>query len=880
MTIVAEEPDVEAQCPRIEELPEEEDDGIWVESFPSNKNAGGIFGEAQTSFQSIRDDQVLRGAEIWGLFRDEDEWELAKWLIKNVGHNQAEEFLKLQAIHGRVKPSFQNKTKLYDAVDSLPGGISWLREEIKLTGNVMGHDGKPLEETLELWYRDPVECIQELLGNPMFREVMSFVPERLFCDRLGKIRRIDEMWTANWWWKIQQLLPEGATVTPVILSSDKTKLSQFRGDKSAWPVYLTIGNIAKDVRRKASSHASILVGYLPIGKFECYNDKSRLFARYQTFHTCMRALLKSLKDAGRDGVLMTCADSQIRRVWPILAAYIADYPEQCLVACCMENRCPIGDVVPQERGAHGLCVHRELREMLELLRAHRDSTLTQDQKSRFNALGLRAVYNPFWEDLPHADIFQCFTPDLLHQLHKGVFKDHLVKWCTSIIGEEEVDARFQAMPRMSGLRHFKNGISGISQWTGAEHKEMEKVFLALIAGAADDSVIKAARALIDFIHLASLQSHTSDTLDALRRALDDFHTHKNAFIEFGGRNATHFNIPKFHMLEHYVEMIWNFGSTDGFNTEWSERLHIDYAKDAYRASNKRDYTIQMTHWLIRQEKVDRYATYLFWLRNSNYQPSVPSPTPHGVVSTSSFSLPSTSRSIAQLPTETVSASVQQLSSFHYHIAETPPLRNIAASTIIEKHGASRFLPALSLFLSSHGIRIVPHTFDRFHLYTQMVFFLPVIPEVSPTKTKNILHVSPSYSTSFRAEFKGSPSLQTNFALVRTGERNEHTDGTHLHGKSSSSPVRCPNPMIFLLSPGLRVAHVRALFQLPEHYRLQSTHPLAYVEWFTPLRTQDPITGMYIISRSTRAHAPYAEVIEASRITVYVTRASHSSSITT
>lgn len=107
MTIVAEEPDVEAQCPRIEELPEEEDDGIWVESFPSNKNAGGIFGEAQTSFQSIRDDQVLRGAEIWGLFRDEDEWELAKWLIKNVGHNQAEEFLKLQAV------SYDNLTDAY-----------------------------------------------------------------------------------------------------------------------------------------------------------------------------------------------------------------------------------------------------------------------------------------------------------------------------------------------------------------------------------------------------------------------------------------------------------------------------------------------------------------------------------------------------------------------------------------------------------------------------------------------------------------------------------------------------------------------------------------------------------------------------------------------
>ena len=39
-------------------------------------------------------------------------------------------------------------------------------------------------------------------------------------------------------------------VAPVILASDKTHLTQFRGDKTAWPVYLTIGNIAKAKRRE------------------------------------------------------------------------------------------------------------------------------------------------------------------------------------------------------------------------------------------------------------------------------------------------------------------------------------------------------------------------------------------------------------------------------------------------------------------------------------------------------------------------------------------------------------------------------------------------------------------------------------------------------
>ncbi|KAG6912043.1 hypothetical protein DXG01_001823, partial [Tephrocybe rancida] len=52
---------------------------------------------------------------------------------------------------------------------------------------------------------------------------------------------------------------------------------------------------------------------------------------------------------------------------------------------------------------------------------------------------------------------------------------------------------------------------------------------------------------------------------------------------------------------HYVEAIKALGSADGYNSEAPERLHIDFAKDAYRASNKRDYTEQMAMWLQRRE---------------------------------------------------------------------------------------------------------------------------------------------------------------------------------------------------------------------------------------------------------------------------------------
>ena len=123
---------------------------------------------------------------------------------------------------------------------------------------------------------------------------------------------------------------------------------------------------------------------------------------------------------------------------------------------------------------------------------------------------------------------------------------------------------------------------------------MAKVLLGCLVGCMPLKGIAAVTALLDFIYIAQYSTHDSITLGYLQDALDRFHQSRDYFITTLVRED--FNIPKFHSLLHYIESIENFGTTDNYNTEMFERLHIDFAKEGWRASNQHDEFPQMIRW--------------------------------------------------------------------------------------------------------------------------------------------------------------------------------------------------------------------------------------------------------------------------------------------
>lgn len=75
---------------------------VWREDPPAQLQAGRPNGQGLCPFELLRQEQARDseglGRGIWGPFANEDEWQLAQWLIKNVGHNQAEKFLNLNIV--------------------------------------------------------------------------------------------------------------------------------------------------------------------------------------------------------------------------------------------------------------------------------------------------------------------------------------------------------------------------------------------------------------------------------------------------------------------------------------------------------------------------------------------------------------------------------------------------------------------------------------------------------------------------------------------------------------------------------------------------------------------------------------------------------------
>ncbi|ETW82490.1 hypothetical protein HETIRDRAFT_316844 [Heterobasidion irregulare TC 32-1] len=398
-------------------------------------------------------------------------------------------------------------------------------------------------------------------------------------------QRFSNLISGRWAWKKSDVIAEdlgthGAMLVPIILGTDKTTVSVGTGNTEFHPLYISVGNLDNSARC-AHGCGLIPLSFLSIPK-TCRqfteDNEYRLF-RKQLYHALIAHILSPLRDGMTSPVVLRCSDGHFWHAIYEIGSFIADYPEPVVLAGIVQGWCPWGAF--DDAGDPRFHAHtHQLRE-------------TFDSETLWYTYG--AVENVIMNFFPHADIYELITPNLLHQLIKGTFKDHLMTWIqdyfelTHGLTEakkilDNIDRRIAVVPAFPGLQQFPEGCN-FKQWTGDNSKALMKVFLPAIVRYVPDAMVQSVAAFLDFCYHARHSTYTTTTLNAMDHALTRFH-HYCVIFQESGIQPDGFFPPCQHSLVHYVIRIKQYGSPNGLSSSITESKHIEAVKKPWRRTNK------------------------------------------------------------------------------------------------------------------------------------------------------------------------------------------------------------------------------------------------------------------------------------------------------
>jgi hypothetical protein len=130
-------------------------------------------------------------------------------------------------------------------------------------------------------------------------------------------------------------------VAALMFWSDATLLANF-GTAKLWPIYMFLGNLSKYTRAEPTSNACYHIAYIP-SLADSFQDalasihvkwntqKKQILAhcRRELVHGVWRIVLDDdFLHAYKYGIVIKCHDGVMRRVYPRIFTYSADYPEK------------------------------------------------------------------------------------------------------------------------------------------------------------------------------------------------------------------------------------------------------------------------------------------------------------------------------------------------------------------------------------------------------------------------------------------------------------------------------------------------------------------------------------------------------------------------
>ena len=327
-------------------------------------------------------------------------------------------------------------------------------------------------------------------------------------------------------------------MVPLLLASDKTQLTNFSGVKAAWPLYMSIGNISKDLQRQGTKRTWVLFALLPIPPKQPKDGEI-----HRSWQGAIERILKPIGelDIAGPGYEWDCADGQVRRCYPILAAWIADYQEYVILARIINRLCPVCEIPRTEMGHKPSSRVREFRGHHPMSYQQALEQGNPKDAQYLASIALRMEENPFWR-FPLCNVYRLWQPDALHLLHLGILKT-MMDWLVGYLRKWKIlgrfNERFKSILPYQGFQPFKRGYEEISSWQGKEIRTMMRFLLAVLdpilidgvrsSESEEAQVLGCVRSIIEFHLVLGQCSHSDYTLGLLDNRLAIFYRHKSVF---------------------------------------------------------------------------------------------------------------------------------------------------------------------------------------------------------------------------------------------------------------------------------------------------------------------------------------------------------------
>lgn len=597
-------------------------------------------------------------------------------------------------------------------------------------------------------------------------------------------------------------------------------------------------------------------------KFTHPNTRLRGVLADRLLHQVVSIVVKPLKKAAEVGRMMSDPLGNLKHCFTPLAAYIADTPEQRVVACVTGNASAVTMAVTEQFGDSVRCAPRTASITRRQLIAVKKKTRASNLTSYFKACRqrqLNGVSAPFWLDWALAEPSSFITPEPLHQYFKMSW-DHDRKWCSRILGAEELDFRFTLLQTCSGDRHFPDGITTLKQTSMRLHREVQRYIVGVVAGGIPKDALAAIRALTDFRYRSQAPRLTDKDIVEIQSSLQEFHDKKFALMEAGARGSLdHWRIPKLEMMLAVAPSIPSMGALGQWSADVTEHAHIDVIKDPARSGNNQNFDGQICRYLDRQEKCQLFAQATairqFELHGdsdssdaSDDEDNHPNARKRKI--TDYFERASALRA-GKFPTAPRPYRTFASPATAFHLSSKPTMTNMTIDDAAQLYELPDFKPAIADYLDRHHPNFT-HTiggrrqstpdcqlqFDRIQIWSKMRIQLH-----SSYDSQTLLPPQGLHAAAASAKW---PFGRYDTVII-SGDGNKDWPHNGLRGETVVPYISCHSANYMVLQ-GHEIAQLRLIFKpisnlLPDIF-------FAYVQRFT-ISSVDQDAGMHVLKRALR-----------------------------